>query len=115
MDALQCPGCGAPVTDSEFCPHCGHSVAAADVDSLVQGLARAPAHPLRGDVKLAHTDAAVLMLLEGRYRVERFIARGGMGEVFAGTDVKLKRRVAIKFIADAGPCSGATGTGGCCG
>jgi serine/threonine-protein kinase len=39
-------------------------------------------------------------LLEGRYRVEGLIARGGMGEVFRGRDVKLDRPVAIKFLSE---------------
>jgi serine/threonine-protein kinase len=39
-------------------------------------------------------------LLEGRYRVEGLVAKGGMGEVFRGRDVKLDRPVAIKFLAE---------------
>ncbi|MFD1951479.1 serine/threonine-protein kinase [Sphingomonas arantia] len=37
-------------------------------------------------------------LLNGIYRVERFIARGGMGEVFEGVNVETDERVAIKAI-----------------
>lgn len=35
-------------------------------------------------------------VIEGAYRIEREIARGGMGVVFEATDLKLKRTVAIK-------------------
>mgnify|MGYP000380349427 CR=1 FL=1 len=37
-------------------------------------------------------------LSEGRYELEQMIARGGMGEVWLGRDVKLEREVAVKFI-----------------
>ncbi|HEX3551834.1 MAG TPA: tetratricopeptide repeat protein [Thermoanaerobaculia bacterium] len=37
-------------------------------------------------------------LLAGRYRVVRFIARGGMGEVFEVEDLELKERVALKTV-----------------
>lgn len=37
-------------------------------------------------------------LLGGRYRVKRFVARGGMGEVYEAWDVLLSERVALKTI-----------------
>ncbi len=37
-------------------------------------------------------------LVAGRYRVERFIARGGMGEVYAAEDLSLNEHVALKAI-----------------
>ena len=37
--------------------------------------------------------------LDGRYRVERMLSKGGMGAVFRGTDGTLGRTVAIKVIA----------------
>ncbi|HMJ15930.1 MAG TPA: serine/threonine-protein kinase [Polyangiaceae bacterium] len=37
-------------------------------------------------------------LIAGRYRVERLIGRGGMGSVWVGRHLTLKRLVAIKFI-----------------
>jgi len=47
------------------------------------------------------TDALVGAVLEGRYRVEALIARGGMSTVYAGLDLRLERRVAIKVMAPA--------------
>lgn len=35
----------------------------------------------------------------GRYRIERRIGRGGFGEVFEATDTALKRRIALKVLA----------------
>lgn len=37
-------------------------------------------------------------LIGGRYRVKRFVARGGMGEVYEAWDVLLSERVALKTI-----------------
>jgi eukaryotic-like serine/threonine-protein kinase len=37
-------------------------------------------------------------LLEQRYRIVRFIAQGGMGEVYEAEDLELKKRVAIKTL-----------------
>ena len=39
-------------------------------------------------------------LLRGRYRIGEKIAGGGMGTVFAATDEKLNRKVAVKCLAD---------------
>jgi len=47
--------------------------------------------------------------LEPRYKVEREIARGGMGIVFLAVDTGLKRNVAVKILAPqlaTGPASG---------
>jgi hypothetical protein len=41
-----------------------------------------------------------------RYRVERFIARGGMGEVYAVFDITLDERVALKTVRNASPADG---------
>ncbi|MCA9618678.1 MAG: serine/threonine protein kinase, partial [Myxococcales bacterium] len=38
-------------------------------------------------------------VIAGRYRLEREIARGGMGSVWAGVDDKLRRAVAVKLVA----------------
>lgn len=37
-------------------------------------------------------------ILAGRYRVTRFIARGGMGEVYEVEDLELRERVALKTV-----------------
>ncbi len=43
---------------------------------------------------------ALPRLLEGRYRVERRLGRGGMGTVYEAADTALERRVAVKVIRD---------------
>src|SRR4051812_39273126 len=37
----------------------------------------------------------------GRYRVDRFVGAGGMGEVYAATDLQLARTVALKVLSPA--------------
>ncbi|MBI5495783.1 MAG: protein kinase [Deltaproteobacteria bacterium] len=37
-------------------------------------------------------------VLAGRYRIERFIAKGGMGEVYEALDQELRERVALKML-----------------
>jgi serine/threonine protein kinase len=39
-------------------------------------------------------------LLGGRYRIDALIGRGGMSDVYRGTDVVLQRQVAVKILTD---------------
>ncbi len=44
------------------------------------------------------TDTLVGLLLDGRYRIDTLIARGGMATVYAATDTRLDRPVAVKVM-----------------
>ena len=46
------------------------------------------------------TDPVVGVVLEGRYRLEERLARGGMSTVYSATDLRLHRTVAVKVMAD---------------
>jgi eukaryotic-like serine/threonine-protein kinase len=46
------------------------------------------------------TDPVVGVLLEGRYRLEERLARGGMSTVYAATDLRLHKTVAVKVMAE---------------
>lgn len=46
------------------------------------------------------TDPVVGLVLEGRYRLEERVARGGMSTVYAATDLRLHRVVAVKVMVE---------------
>ncbi|RBY85542.1 Stk1 family PASTA domain-containing Ser/Thr kinase [Blastococcus sp. TF02A-30] len=48
----------------------------------------------------AVTDPVVGLVLEGRYRLEERVARGGMSTVYSATDLRLHRTVAVKVMAE---------------
>ena len=54
-----------------------------------------PAGPPRPDEQPALAPGA---MVAGRYRVVRFLARGGMGEVYEAEDLELRERVALKTV-----------------
>jgi serine/threonine-protein kinase len=70
----------------EECPHCGTAYDAG------AGRCARDTSPLVG--------VALPRLLADRYRLDRRLGRGGMGTVYAATDVTLDRRVAVKVIRD---------------
>jgi serine/threonine protein kinase len=45
--------------------------------------------------------------LQGKYRLERLIGRGGMGAVYVATDLRLNRSVAVKVVKARGLAGGA--------
>jgi hypothetical protein len=80
LETLLCPSCRASVSETDSqCESCGASL---EIDS-------SPTPPVRN---LTGT------VLEGRYRVEEFLSKGGMGAVYRGADLSLSRPVAIKFL-----------------
>jgi eukaryotic-like serine/threonine-protein kinase len=74
---MKCPACGARYGAAErLCP----------VDGAVLEHEQSPEEQFIGKT------------LDGKYRLESFISRGGMGAVFRGTHVMLNRAVAVKMI-----------------
>jgi serine/threonine-protein kinase len=47
---------------------------------------------------MASSESIIGSVLDGKYKVERLLGRGGMGEVYAGTHLRLERAVAIKIL-----------------
>jgi len=43
-------------------------------------------------------DALIGTVLDGKYRIDRLLGRGGMGEVYEGTHLRLQRPVAVKVM-----------------
>jgi len=83
---MECLKCHTPLPDgSKFCYACGADVtgggtlgASTATEGLMQRLQR---------------------LVEGKYRVDRMVGKGGMGAVFLAHDLTLEREVAIKCSA----------------
>ncbi len=68
----ECPACGACYdSDAEDCPHDGSAL------TLTLPVAR---------------------IIDGKYRLERLIGRGGMGAVYEARDLRLDREVALKVM-----------------
>jgi serine/threonine-protein kinase len=86
-----CGQCGTTVRDGlNFCPQCGsdlrgHSTPAAEPTQT----APPGADPTPGTV------------IQGRYRLERLLGKGGFGAVFLATDQRLNRALALKFLTRA--------------
>src|SRR5689334_24526036 len=83
---MECVKCHTPLPDgSKFCLACGADVTGggtlgattSGTDVLMQRLQR---------------------LVEGKYKVERMLGKGGMGAVFLAHDLTLEREVAIKVL-----------------
>ena len=86
----------------------GHPDLAAQADALVsasiglRGFLETPALAL-ATRDLAEDDPLLdVDTLVGPYRIVGLMARGGMGDVYRATDVRLQRDVALKLLADAG-------------
>jgi serine/threonine protein kinase len=82
---LECFRCHTPIPEhSKFCSSCGADISGAgtgtsttSVDLMQERLQR---------------------VIEGKYRIERLLGKGGMGAVFLAHDLTLEREVAIKVL-----------------
>jgi serine/threonine protein kinase len=84
---IECPACGSENRSrARFCMYCGaelrHSPGGGkDLSSSISTLEKGK-------------------VLSGRYQVDSLINIGGMGYIYEGTDILLKRNVAIKELID---------------
>lgn len=67
------------------CPGCGTCF-----DAAVETCAR-------DGIKL-ETPLPVARIIEDKYRLDKLLGRGGMGAVYAATDLRIKRQVAVKLM-----------------
>lgn len=90
MESHPCPNCGTPNRPgAKFCVSCG---------VLLGGAASRDGHPEVGQASLPHGT-----LLNGRYRIDRELGRGGFGAVYSAWDTSLNRACAVKENFSASP------------
>ena len=83
---MECLKCHTPLPDgSKFCYACGADVTGGG--TLGAGTSGTEALMVR-----------LQRLVEGKYKVERMLGKGGMGAVFLAHDLTLEREVAIKVL-----------------
>ena len=82
---LECFRCHTPIPgNSKFCLSCGADVSGGD-----------------GPTSTSSVDLVrerLQRIIEGKYRIERLLGKGGMGQVFLAHDLTLEREVAIKVL-----------------
>lgn len=104
-DALEMEGSSRAVYIDKVCA--GDSVVLQEVERLLaasesSGFLSQPAadiHRLKRVEPAAPERFTAEQIIAGRFRIERFIGRGAMGEVYAALDLELQEHVALKTIA----------------
>ncbi|HJL18184.1 MAG TPA: serine/threonine-protein kinase [Sandaracinaceae bacterium LLY-WYZ-13_1] len=110
---IRCPHCGLPhEAEVETCPVGGEPIA---LETRARRRSKSPpsersyawahsVHPFSGgddpdaDLEPADLDTFVGRVVEGKYRIEKLIGRGGMGAVFRAVNTRIDKAVALKVL-----------------
>ena len=83
---IDCVKCHTPLPDnSKFCFACGADQTGGGADAATSG-------------QVESLMARLQRIVEGKYKLERLVGKGGMGAVFLAQDQTLDREVAIKVL-----------------
>jgi tRNA A-37 threonylcarbamoyl transferase component Bud32 len=88
----------------KICPQCRQAYADDMAFCLGDGSRLSPAtpaaaeQPKRPEAPRSPATLSIGQVLAGRYRILRFIGKGGMGEVYEAEDKELRERIALKTI-----------------
>jgi serine/threonine protein kinase len=86
LTGVNCPHCQAALApDARFCPSCGKAAQATTPEPAASG-------PLRAQNEMIGREIA------GRFRILSLLGEGGMGAVYRGEQMSLRRAVAIKVL-----------------
>jgi hypothetical protein len=94
LQAERLPAAEAHLARCISCQRMVAEIAASLTDVADSGLRTARQPELEGDAELPSQGEVI----DGRYRVERWLGRGGMGSVCAAIHLGLEQRVAIKLL-----------------
>ncbi len=83
---VSCSNCGAEIDrEGKFCPLCGPSLQG----SAAPDAAAAPSQP---------ADPFIGKVLDGKFRIDRLLGVGGMGQVYLATQLSLDKQVCVKVL-----------------